>query len=153
MTLIRNSPTRGFPAAWAISASSSASRRIRLAFSTILSPKAVKRTTRRVRSTRVMPINDSNSRMPADSVDCVTKQASAALSKWPCSFNAAKYCNCFSVGMYLDIYRPLRLNRLYIIALADKSNDRRQTEKRRTERRQEGKECDSTDKTGWSPKH
>ena len=44
----------------------------------------VKRTTRRVRSTKVMPSRVSSSRKPADKVDCVTKQASAARPKWPC---------------------------------------------------------------------
>jgi hypothetical protein len=45
------------------------------------SPSGVKRTTRRVRSTRVTPISVSSSRMPADSVDCVTNDASAARPK------------------------------------------------------------------------
>ena len=46
-------------------------------------PSAVKRTTRRVRSTRVTPSRVSSSRKPGRQVDWVTKQASAALPKWP----------------------------------------------------------------------
>ena len=83
MTPMRSSPCSGWPSARAISASSSVSRRTRIALSAIFSPSAVKRTTRRVRSTRVTPSKVSSSRRPADSVDWVTKQASAALPKWP----------------------------------------------------------------------
>ena len=83
ITPIRSSPCSGWPSARAMSASSSASRRTRTALSAICSPSAVKRTTRRVRSTRVTPSKVSSSRRPADRVDWVTKQASAALPKWP----------------------------------------------------------------------
>jgi hypothetical protein len=81
MTLMRRSPDSGLPAARARSASSSASRSTLRALSAIFSPVGVKRTTRRVRSTSVIPISDSNSRKPADKVDCVTKHASAARPK------------------------------------------------------------------------
>ena len=98
MTLIRISPESGRPAARAMSPNSSASRSTRRALSAMRSPSGVKRTTRLVRSTSVTPISVSSSRIPADSVDCVTKHASAARPKWPWSCNAARYCNCFNVG-------------------------------------------------------
>ena len=63
----------------------------------------VKRTTRRVRSTRVTPSRVSSSRSPADSVDWVTKQASAALPKWPCCRSATRYCSCLMVGRWTVI--------------------------------------------------
>ena len=81
MTLIRMSPDSGWPAARAMSPSSSASRSTRRALSAIPSPSGVNRTTRRVRSTSTTPISVSSSRKPADSVDCVTKHASAARPK------------------------------------------------------------------------
>ena len=83
ITLIRISPDSGRPAARARSLSSSASRSTSRALSAIRVPSGVKRTTRRVRSTSVTPISVSNSRKPADSVDCVTKHASAARPKCP----------------------------------------------------------------------
>ena len=72
MTLMRNSPVSGLPDASAMAASSSASRNTRWALATMRSPSAVKRTTRRVRSTNVTPTSDSSSRIPADRVDWVT---------------------------------------------------------------------------------
>ena len=83
ITPMRSSPDSGLPAARAMSASSSASRSTRRAFSAMRTPSGVKRTTRRVRSTRVTPIRVSSSRIPAESVDWVTKQLSAARPKWP----------------------------------------------------------------------
>ncbi len=91
ITPMRNSPDSGLPAARAMSASSSASRSTRTAFSAMRRPSGVKRTTRRVRSTSVTPINDSSSRRPAERVDWVTKQASAARPKCPSSFSATRY--------------------------------------------------------------
>ena len=93
----------GWPSARAMSASSSASRSTRRALSAIRSPSGVKRTTRRVRSTRVTPSRVSSSRRPADRVDWVTKQASAALPKWPCSRSATRYCSCLMVGRWTVI--------------------------------------------------
>ena len=55
ITPIRSSPCSGWPSARARSASSSASRSTRTALSAIFWPSGVKRTTRRVRSTRVTP--------------------------------------------------------------------------------------------------
>ena len=98
MTLIRIAPDKGRPAARAMSPSSSASRSTRRAFSAMPSPSGVKRTTRRVRSTSVTPINVSSSRIPADSVDWVTKHESAARPKCPWSWSATRYWSCFKVG-------------------------------------------------------
>ena len=62
-------------------------------------PSGVKRTTRRVRSTSVDAEQRSRARAsPADRVDWVTKQASAALPKWPCCASATRYWSCLRVG-------------------------------------------------------
>ncbi len=98
ITPMRSSPASGLPEARTMSASSSVSRRIRCAFSATRTPSGVKRTTRRVRSTRVTPIRVSSSLIPADSVDWVTKQASAARPKWPWVLSATRYWSCFRVG-------------------------------------------------------
>ncbi len=61
-------------------------------------PSGVKRTTRRVRSTSVTPSRVSSSLRPAERVDWVTKQASAARPKWPCVCSATRYWSCLRVG-------------------------------------------------------
>ena len=111
MTPMRSSPVSGWPSARARSASSSLSRRMRSALSEIFCPSGVKRTTRRVRSTKVTPSKVSSSRRPADKVDWVTKQDSAALPKWPCRRSATRYCNCLSVGRWTVIGKSDEFNR------------------------------------------
>ena len=98
ITLMRNVPDNGLPAACTSSANSSPSRSKRCALATTASPSEVKRTTRRLRSTNVTSSSVSSSRMPAESVDCETKLASAARPKWPCSCSATRYCSCLMVG-------------------------------------------------------
>jgi hypothetical protein len=83
ITARRSVPTSGLPAACTRSVSSSAWLRMARALATTSCPSPVKRTTRRLRSTSVTPSSVSSSRMPADSVDCETKLASAARPKWP----------------------------------------------------------------------
>ena len=100
ITPMRRSPVSGWPWARARSASSSLSRSTRLALSAMRVPSGVKRTTRLVRSTSIVPSRLSSSRRPADRVDWVTKQASAARPKWPCSRSATRYCSCLMVGRW-----------------------------------------------------
>ena len=65
---------------------------------TLLNVTLVERTRRVVRFTAL-------GEKIADKVDWVTKQASAALPKWPWRRSATRYCSCLMVGRWTIINR------------------------------------------------
>ena len=98
ITPSRKRPDKGWPALRAACTRSSTRVSTSCARRTVSSPTEVRITPERARSTTGAPRLRSSSWMPADRVGWVTKAASAARLKEPCSASSLRYCSWRRVG-------------------------------------------------------